>query len=428
MEIKQKPLPNSQIELVFELTIQEFEPYLDEAARELSRTKKIEGFRPGMAPRNVIEQKFGSFALYEKAAEFAVKKVYVATVLEKKLDVIGTPEIEIQKLAPGNEFVFKTKASLMPEIKLPDYKKIASEIKKEKKDTKIEQKEIDEALSWLQNSRAQIKETSQPAKTGNVITMDISTKSSGIPVDSGTLESYQFVLGQGKFIPGVEEKIAGMNKGDIKNFELTAPSDWPDKNIAGKYLEFEIKINDIKEKIAPELNDEFAKSLGKFENLESVKKSIGEGLTREKESKEKGRLRLIVIDKISKEMRVALPPILIESETNQMIAELKESVINIGMKFENYLAQIKKSEEELRKELREQAEKRVIAGLILNKIAEKESLEPVDEEVEEKFQELLQREFDPKVRSSIDPDKTKNYLRSIIKNEKVFEFLEKLYN
>ena len=218
MNIQQKTIANSQIELIFDLSSEEFEPYLSESAKDLSRQKPVEGFRPGMAPREAIEKAFGSFKLYEVAAEKAVKRIFVNYVLEKKLDVIGAPEIEIQKLAPGNNFIFKAKTSLMPEIKLPDYVKIAQKTKKEKRDIKIEDKEIEETLKWVQNSRAENRESDKPAQLDWVVNIDLLTKHAGIPLESGKLENYRFVLGQGKFIPGVEEKIVGMNKRDIKNF------------------------------------------------------------------------------------------------------------------------------------------------------------------------------------------------------------------
>lgn len=426
MQIEIKKLPKSRVEISFELTAEELEPFIEKAVLNASQNVKIEGFRPGKAPRDLIERKIGQATLYEEAAELAVRKTYVSAVLEKNLNVIGQPEIQVLKLAPGNPFNFKATAAVLPEIKLPDCKTIAGETKSRAKPADVPEKEFSEALEYLRKSRAKNSAVNREAKTGDFCEVDFEARHGGVKIEKGESKNHPLVIGDKEFIPGFEENLAGMKAGEEKTFSVKAPGDYFKKEYAGKILDFKVKMNGVFERILPELDDEFAKGLGKFENLEQLKKSVKEGLSAEKERKEKDRLRMEILEKISEKTDMELPDILIESEKEKMAHELEHSVERFGLNLETYLAQIKKTIDDLKKDWQKDAEKRAKAALILREIAVKEKLAPTEEEIAEKTKETLAHYHSGQEAGQIDPAAVRDYVEGQLKNEKVFEFLEKI--
>lgn len=425
MQIEIKKLPKSRVEISFELTAEELKPFIEKAVSNASQSVKIEGFRPGKAPRDLIEQKIGQAALYEEAAELAVRKTYVAAVLEKNLNVIGRPEIQILKLAPGNPFNYKAIAAVLPEIKLPDCKIIAAETKSRAKPAEVPEKEINETVEHVRKSRAKHSAVNREAKEGDFCEIDFEARHGGAKIEKGESKNHPLVIGGKEFVPGFEENLVGMKTGEEKTFSVKAPDDYFKKEYAGKVLDFKVKINGVFERILPELNDEFAKTLGKFENLEQLKKSVKEGLLMEKEKKEKDRLRMEILEKIAEKTEMELPDILVESEKEKMTHELEHNVEQFGLTLENYLNQVKKTVDELKKDWQKDAEKRAKAALILREIAAKERLAPTEEEIAEKTKETLAHYHSVQEAGQIDPAAVRDYVEGQLKNEKVFEFLEK---
>ena len=306
-------------------------------------------------------------------------------------------------------------------IELGNYKGI--EVKKQ--ELKVEEKEIDDALDYLQKSRAKIITINQPAQKGNRIEIDFEVRSGGVLVENGLSKNHPLILGEGHFLPGFEDQLVGVKAGEEKEFSLKVPADWSDKRIADKNLDFKVKMNLVQERQLPEINDELAKSLGKFDNLQKLRENIKEGLMQEKEVMEKQRIRIEIIEKIAENSKMEIPEVLVEKELGNMVNEFKMNVDQFGMDFETYLTQIKATAEELKKGWREQAEKRVKIGLCLKAIANKEKIVPTTQEVEEKMNQELMRYPDvEKVKKDIDLVALKEYTENILINEKVFELIE----
>jgi trigger factor len=227
-------------------------------------------------------------------------------------------------------------------------------------------------------------------------------------------------------LSGFEDNLEGMSAGEEKSFSLKVPFDWPDKRIVGKNLDFKVKMKLVQKRELSDINDEFAKSLGKFESLEELKNSVKDGIIQEKEIKEKQRMRIELIEKAADESEVEISAELIEQEKENMLNELKANIAGLGLGFERYLEQIKKTIEEIKKEWQEQAKKRVKIGLCLNAIAEKENIQISDEEAESRINEDLKHYENIKdIKKDVDPIKFKEYYKNILKNEKVFELLER---
>ena len=424
------------MELEVILPFPEFELHVKRAASAMSEERDIEGFRKGKAPYDAIKQKFGENAIYERAAEHAVRKTYPALIEElentppqnmKEFVPIGSPDITITKLAPGNEFMYKAKFSVMPEIVLSDYQKIAKQFAGEKKEVEITEDEIEKTLQWIRESRMEVAAVEREARDGDGVEVDFEIRHGGVKWENGESKNHPLVIGKKTFIPGFEEQLIGMKAGEEKNFSISLPDDWRDKALAGKAIDVHVTMKLVKERKIPELTDEFVKQLGAFESLDALKKNISDGILQEKKEKEQQRVRVLIIEAIAKEIQAEIPDILVERETEKMFNELKNGIEQMGMKWEDYLLHIKKTTDEMKGEWREEAEKRVRVGLALREIAVKENINPTAEEIQKRSDEFLRKyESSEDAQKEIDPDRLQEYTKGILKNEKVFEFLEQI--
>jgi len=425
MKIKINSLPKSKIEIIVNLDKKDLLPFKDTALKDLNKDLKVNGYRVGKAPLSIAENHFAPLKIYEKAASLAIEKFYPQIIKEKKIQAIGYPSINITKIIPNQEMEFKAEIFIIPNLNLPDYKKIAKDMQAKKLNVIIEKKEVDDALLWLQNSRSVLEKVKRPAKKEDAVTIDYEIKEKKSLIKNGEDKNYSFILGKGHFIPGFEENLIGMKTGEDKIFNITVPKSWVQKDLQGKKLSVKISLKEIKKKKLPSLNDKFAQELGRFKNLEELKKNILKGLKIKKETKEKEKWRLAVLDKIITDTKADIPEILIHTEIEKMMEELKSQLDKIQLTFEKYLEQIKKTEEGLRKDFQELAKKRVFSALVLRKIGLLEKIEVSDGEVKEKANEILQQIPDPKVEEKINPKDLKEFALGIVRNEKVFQILEK---
>jgi trigger factor len=425
MKLNIKNLPQSEMELNFELTPEEWGKFINEAINELVKDSKIDGFRPGKAPREMVEQKVGQGKILEQAAELAVRQTYSQAILENKIEAIGQPCIHILKLALGNPFEFKVEVAVMPEIKLTDYKKIAkAEPQKKADDIKVEEKELADTLKWLAQSRAKFLTVTRPAQMGDMVEIDFVIKKDGQQIEGGESKNHPLILGENRFMPGFEEQFVGLKEKEEKKFPLVFPPDYKPKELAGVLAECEVKMNLVQERLLPELDDEFAKSLGKFENFAALKQSVSDNLEQEKLLKEKEIWRAKVLEKIAQDSQMELPAVLIEAEKKMMSRELEASLADIGLDLAGYLRNIKKTEEELKAGWQEKAKQRLRASLALGAIARDEAIEVFDKEAQEETNRVLARYASLEQAEHVDIKQLLEYTKVRMRNEKVFQFLE----
>lgn len=442
------PLPKAEIEIRVTLPFAELEPHVKKAAVLISEEVEIEGFRKGKAPYDIVKSRIGEQAIYERAADLAVRKTYPEVLNElviprsqsdrdpgaerlgtsnQLLVPIGRPEIYITKLAPGNELQYKVKTAIMPEVKLPDYKKIAQRVLTGKKEVGVNDEEVKKSLDWVREARAPIVTVSREAQKGDRVEIDFEIRHAGVKIENGESRNHPVFIGQGKFLPGFEDALIGMEAGSHKEFSLEIPPGWQEKNLAGKKLDFEVSMKLVQEMRLPDLTDEFARGLGNFKGAEDLRNNVREGMLREKEEKEKERVRVLMIEGIAKDAVLEIPGVLTDSEVEKMLGELKSGVGQMGVKWEDYLGHIKKTTEDLRKEWRGEAEKRVRIALCLREIAKLEKIEPGEEEIKERADQFLAEHQSAKeAQDKIDAPTLREYTRGILRNEKVFEFLEKV--
>lgn len=426
-------LPHSEVEIEVTLSPAEFEPHLKTAASLIAEEVSIEGFRKGKAPYDVVKNKVGEHTIYERAAEVAVRRSYPEArerlIEEGKLSgdhpVIGRPEVTLTKLAPGNEFIYKIKLALLPIVELPDYRAIAKSAAAQKKEQAVSDEEVDKAIAWLRESRMKLVAASRPAAMGDHVEVDFEIRHNGVKIAEGDSRNHPLVIGQGKFMPGFEDQLIGMQTGDKKVFALNVPADWREQSVAGKSLDFSVTMQAIQERILPELTDEFAKGLGEFASLEALRSNVREGLSNEKKEKENQRIRGLIIADIAQKSKMELPEVLVGAEVAKMIRELQSGIAELGMQWPDYLLHIKKTEEELKKEWREEAKNRVRASLVLREIARKEHINPTEDEIHERAgQFLAQFKNSKEAERNIDPAELHDYAQGVLRNEKVFELLE----
>jgi len=424
-----KKLENSQIEMKIIISWEEWKKYIDLAVQDISKEVKVEGFRPGKAPKDIIEKKVGSEAVLNLAAEKAIGKNYPKTVMEEKIEAIGQPRIEVLKIAEGNDLEYKVMTAVMPEVKIGSWeaevKKVNAKNNKEK--VEVSDEEIMGEIKKIAASRVQLVTVAREAKNGDSVEIDFEVSRSGVPIENGSSKKHNLILGKNVFIPGFEENIIGMKEGEEKTFELVFPKEYHAKGLAGKPAVFKVKVNLVQERKTPEVSDEFARSLGKFENLEEFKKNIKEGMLKEKVAKKKEDGRGRALEEVIKKTEADIPKILLDEELHKMIHEFEAQLQGMGMEMSKYLEQMKKTKEDLEEEWKPQAEKRIKASLALEEVAKEKEIEAPHEDIEAEMNKTLQYYKGVKdMEKNIDMAQLYNYTKGMLRNEKVFELLEKL--
>ncbi len=429
MKIELKKLPKSQIELLITIPAEKWKHYHDHAIGCLANHIKIPGFRPGKADAKTIEKNVGSAAIMEEIAEHAVNDTYRQALKEHNLIPVGQPKVDMIKLAPENDIVYKAVFAVIPPIALSeDYKKkLAGEgIKLEI--PKVEEKELKDSIEYLLNSRAKTATVARPAQKGDRVEIDFETRLDKVKIEKGESKHHPLIIGRSNFLPEFENNIIGMKAGEEKEFNVVFPKEYYQKQLAGKNVSFKVKMNLAQEVITPKFDDEFAKSLGHFKDAKELEKSISEGIIAEKTKVEKEKFRTKIIEFLIKNYGAKeLPDILVDSEVERMLAEFKRNVEQNGMKFEEYLSQLAKTEAVLKESWRQTAESRINNYLITREIVKQENLKAPEEEITGQANKILANYKKPEdAKKEIDSEKLKNNIYDVLIAEKVLVFLEKI--
>lgn len=335
MNFKIEKLPKSKISISIAVGVEDMKKYNDKAIMNFANKVNIKGFRSGKAPKDIIVQHIGQEQINNEILDMAVNDSYKRAVIENKIDIVGYPEIKIIKFVPNQELEYLAETAVLPEVKLADYKKIAKEVGKTKKqEIKVEDKEIENTLNWL-------------------------------------VESYS------------------------------------------KYSKLEKPV---------EINDEFAKIFGKFENLEQLKNNIRENIRLEKEHIEKEKFRVDLISKIAEKSKMDIPEALINFETDKMTHDLMHNLEHQGLEFQKYLEGLKKTEDDLKKDFHDKAVEKIKMSLVIKEINKVENIQISDEELSKKIIEVSIH-FGGKT-ENIDKERLRDYAYDILNNEKVFALLE----
>lgn len=423
MQVTKNELPKSQVELTVELSVDEFAQYIEKGAQKVSEQVKIEGFRPGKAPLEVVKQKVGEMTVLEEAANIAVRKTIDEAILQNTMDrqAIGQPQVNITKLAPGNAFEYKIIVSLLPAVALGKYKDLGIKVEEQK----VTDKDVDKAMEELREMQAHEVLVDRPVQAKDKVIADVKISLDKVPVENGQHQGLAIMLGKEYFVPGFDDQLIGANKGEVREFTLVYPEDHHQKNLAGKKVEFHVDIKEVYGRELHELNDEFATHFG-LKTLENLKKHFQENLLREKEQRADQKSEAEMIEKIVGDTKFGdLPEVLVNSELKNMMSELEQSVVRQGGNFEDYLQHIKKDRTSLMLDLSPNAVKRVKSALVIRELAVVEKIAVEDKDIKAK-KDLLKLQYagNQEVLKMLDEPGYDSYLRNAMTNEKVISQLK----
>ena len=422
MKVEKKDLGKSQFELVVEMAYDELKPFYEQGAKKVAQEVKIDGFRPGNVPIEILRQKIGDMTILEEAANLAIHK-NIDQILKENIErqIVGQPKVEITKLAPDNPLEFKIVVAVLPEIKLGEYK----DLKIKKKEVKVDDEEISKILNDLREMRVKEILSDEEIKDGDKVLVDLAMFLDKVPVEGGQGKDAAIIIGKDYIVPGFDKKIIGAKKGDAREFELPYPEDFHMKNLAGKMVDFRVTIKEIYKRELPALDDDFASAFGlkKFDDFkDNVKKSV----ISQKEREADQALEKEILEKILEKTRINdLPEILVEHESHNMVHELEHTISEQGGKFEDYLASIKKTHDQLMLDLLPEAVKRVKASLLIREIAEKENIKVEEEEIEKHIAEMKKHYHDnQEVLNKLHSPEYLNYVYNVFASKKVVDKLK----
>lgn len=387
------------------------------------------GFRKGKVPHAMLEARFGREAILVEAAEHAVHDAYPKALVEAKAEAIGRPEVQFDKVAAEAPLVFTIKTDVLPEIVLGDWQKKVKAINsaEAKKTVAVEAQEINAEIERLATMRATFTAVDRPAQPGDSVKVDFTVKQDGVIIEGGQATDHAIVLGSNTFIPGFEAAVEGMQVGEEKVFTLDFPKEYHAQHLAGKPAEFTVKLKSVEEKKIPAVDDTFVKGLGKFDTVAALRSSIETGMLEEKKQARKDEWRTALLDAVVAEATLEYPLVLIQEELERMVRQFEGQVSMMGFTWENYLKQVKKTEEELRTEWTPQAKKRIAAELVLQKIAAEQDIEVTSEAIEAEMNKIFQHyKSQEQIEKQLDMGRLYTSVRGRLTNEKTLEYLEKL--
>ena len=417
-----KKIDQNQTELVIELDRNDLKSYIDKVESEMGKGLQLDGFRKGKVPKDLLKKNLDAKQVLESALDLAMRDSLAKTTDKEKLDVLNASSLEIKENTP-EKLIYKVMLTLFPEIKIQDF----SKLKVAKREIQVEQKDVDGTLETIKASRSILHDKEGTVENGDRVEVDFEVRHNGQMLEGGISKNHPLTIGGKNFIPGFEDNLVGMKKDEERSFSLVSPKDYYVKKIAGQKLDFTVKVVSVKSVELPKVDDEFAKSLGNFRNLNQLMDSIKEGIVEEKKLKEKQRVRLEIINHIIKNSDILIPEILVNQQLDSMINNLDKDLHANGMELSLYLVQMGKTQDDLRKQWRDEAEKQVKIVMILHKIAKDNKISASQEEVEETLATTVQSmvtkgEVD---KMSLDLEGLRNNISSRIINDRVFDFLEK---
>lgn len=401
---------------------EEVDKALDQAFKKVVKQINVPGFRKGKVPRPIFEQRFGVEALYQDAVDILLPKAYSNAVEEAGINPVDQPEIEVTQIEKGKEFKFDATVTVEPEVELGDYKGLEIE----KQNTELTDEEVEETIQQRLEAMADmvVKEDGK-VEEGDTVNLDFDGYVDGEQFEGGQADGYDLEIGSGMFIPGFEEQLVGLAVGEEKDVEVTFPEEYHAEELAGKPATFKTKINEIKSKEVPELDDELANELDSEANTvdeykENLRKQLAENKATEAENTQKEE----AITKATDNAKVDIPNAMIKIEEDRMVQEFAQRLQQQGLNLETYFQISGQSEEDLRGQMKEDAEQRVKTNLTLAAIADAENIEATDEDVEKEL-ETMSAQFG----ISVDDIKSTLGNTDIVKNDvrvkKVIDLLVK---
>ena len=420
MSIKVEKTENkNEVKLEFTIEATKFDEAIKKVYLKSAKYFNIPGFRKGKAPMNIVEKYYGDEIFYEDAFNEVVPAVYEKELKENSIEAVSRPDIDVKQIGKGQDLIFTAVVQTKPEVKLGKYKGI--EIPKF--EYNVTDHEIEHELGHMQEKNARLVSVEDRAvESGDITVIDFEGYVDGVAFDGGKAQNHELTIGSNAFIPGFEDQIIGMKIDEEKDINVKFPEEYFSEELKGKDAVFKVKLHEIKKKELPELNDEFAKDVSEFETLNELKNSIKEKLEEENKNKAKYETEEAAVKAVCDNVTIDIPSGMIETEIDNMTKEIEQRLSYQGMKLDNYLQMIGKTQAEFRKEYEEQAIKSVKSRLVLEAIIKEEKIEVDDEKVNEKIKQMAEM-YGQKEDSLKQNEGFVNYIKESLKNEKIVEFI-----
>ena len=409
----------NEVKLEITIEAEKFDNAIKKVYFQSAKYFNIPGFRKGKAPQNIVEKYYGKEIFYEDAFNEVVPEEYEKALEENKIDAVSKPKIDVITMEKGQDLVFTAIVQTKPEAKLKKYKGIEIE----KIEYNVKESDVENELKDMQDKNSRLVTVeNRPAQNDDTAIIDFEGFVDGVAFDGGKGENYNLVLGSHSFIEGFEDQVVGMNVGEEKEINVTFPKEYFSKNLAGKPAVFKVKLNELKKKELPELDDEFAKDVSEFDTLKELKQSIKEKLEKQFKDREKYEKEDAVVRELVKELEVDIPSGMIETEVENMMKDMEQRMSYQGLKMDQYLKMMNKTEEQFKKEYEPQALEAIKSRLAIEVVVKSEKIEASDEEIKTKIEEMA-KNYGKEAKELEENENVRNYIKNGIENEKAMEFL-----
>ena len=401
MSMQVEKLEKNMAKLTIEVDAAKVNDAIKKAYDKNKGKMSVPGFRKGKVPQAMIEKMYGPEVFYEDAANFLIPDAYAEEVeAAEDLEVVSQPKIDVVQMEKGKNFIFTAEVALKPPVDLGKYKGV----KIEKIDTEVTDEDIDKEIKREQEANARtITVEDRPVKDGDTAVIDFEGFIGDKAFEGGKGENYPLVIGSGSFIPGFEEQLIGKNSGDDVDVKVTFPEDYNAKDLAGKEALFKVKINEIKEKELPELDDEFASEVSEFDTMAEYREDVKKNLTEKKEKEAKDKKEDAVIEAIIKDSKMDIPEAMVETQARTMVNDYARRLQSQGLSLEQYFMFTGLDMDKFTDQMKEGARKRIESRLILEAVVKAENFEVTDEEYEKELERIAKE-------SKMEVDKLKEYI------------------
>jgi trigger factor len=422
MQVSRKDLSETSVQLTLTADAKVLKAAKQEALKHVAKNLKLQGFREGKAPMNMVEKSADPATLQSEFLDIAMNRMYGAALEEEKLRPIAQPKVTVKKFVPFDSLEVEAEVEVIGKITLADYKKV----KVEKPAVKVTAKEVDEVLANLRTREAEKKEVKRAAKDGDEITIDFTgtDAKTGEAIQGADGKAYPLVLGSNTFIPGFEPELLGLKADDEKKFDINFPEDYGVAALQNRAVTFAIKVITVKEVAEPKLDDAFAAKVGPFKTVAELKEDVKKQLQTEKDYQTDREFVDKLLTTLSEKSKVAIPKVLVEEQIDRLEADERQNVMYRGQTWQEHLDSEGVTAEEHRERMRADAEVRVKAGLVLAEIAEAEKITITPEEFEVRMQLMKGQYQDPQMQAELDKPEARRDVISRMMSEKTIETLK----
>jgi trigger factor len=420
MNVTATPAPKSSILLEVEVPSDRLDRAVRDAVQRLSRRTRVAGFRPGKAPRPILERVLGPGAVLDEAVDHLVQDAYREAIIDQGIVPLTNADVEVVQAEEGKTLVFKATVQVRPEITLGDYKgfNFTPEIET------VDDEKVDKVLEELRDQNATLAAVEdRGARNGDWAVIGFVGTRDGEPFDGGTTERMPLILGEERLIPGFEANLVGLEPGQRTEFDITFPEDYAEASLAGRQAHFAVDLKELREKILPAADDAFAQNMGQYADLAALRAEIADRLGRNALDRARHEFADRIIEYAVANATIELPDVLVDQEVEVMHDEFRTTLARQGIAEPAYLKATNQTEAELHAELRPRAEHRTKVLLALSKIAEAEGLEVPEVEIEAEIDRARARYQDPKTVRYFESERGRNFIRSSLRRTRVVEGL-----